>query len=195
MKKIYIIFTIVLVIGISSGIYYFTDYRQSKMVVPEDITMVNQNGEHYNFKSMEPKVRLLEFMYTKCPDICPNTTFKMQKLRDQLAREKVFGSEVEFLTVTFDPQNDTEEAIQQYVKTFEIDKSNGWEVLRGSDADTKKLANQFKFQYRDPGTGQFVHTSATYLLNEDNRVIKVFGMGEDNFDRESVYEKIMNELD
>ncbi|WP_409304592.1 SCO family protein [Peribacillus sp. SCS-155] len=194
MKKIYIYFAVLLILGISAGIYYFTDYRQSKMEFPADISMQNQEGNTYNFREMKPKVRLLEFMYTQCPDICPTTTFEMQKLRDRLAAKNVFGDKIEFITVTINPEKDTEKVLDEYIKTFKINKTEGWDVLRGSSADTQKLANQFNFQYRDNGTGQFVHTSATYLLNQQNAVIKVFGMGKGKFDEDKVYKKIMNEL-
>ncbi|PLT33817.1 SCO family protein [Bacillus sp. V5-8f] len=195
MKKIYVIFSLLLVAGISTGIWYFTEYRESKMNFPKDVSMVNQSGETYSFNNMEPKIRLLEFMYTKCPDVCPSTTFKLQKLRDQLEKENVFGSKVEFLTVTFDPENDTEKVLDHYAKTFEMDKTDGWHLLRGSNEDTKKLADQFNFQYRDPGTGQFVHTNATYLVDAENRVIEVMGMGKENFDQDKIYNKIMSEVD
>ncbi|PLS18802.1 SCO family protein [Bacillus sp. M6-12] len=195
MKKIYIIFSVLLVIGVSSGIYYFTEYRQSKMDFPKEVVMKTHNGESYSFKELPPKVRLLEFMYTECPDICPNTTFQMKKIRDQLAEQGKFGSEVEFLTITFDPKKDTQNILKNYAETFEIDKYNGWEVLRGTNEDTKKLADKYNFQYRDPGTGQFVHTSATYLLDQNNRVIEVFGMGENNFDKDKVYKRIMKEVE
>ncbi|RFU63545.1 SCO family protein [Peribacillus saganii] len=194
MKKVYIIFSVLLVIGISSGIYYFTEYRQSKMVFPKEIVMETHNGKSYSFNDMPPKVRLLEFIYTECPDICPNTTFQMKKVRDHLEDKGKFGNEVEFLTITFDPKKDTQDVLKNYAENFEIDKQEGWELLRGTDGDTKKLADQFNFQYRDPGTGQFIHTSATYLVDQNNRVIEVFGMGQGNFDKDKVYKRIMKEL-
>lgn len=194
MKKIYISFITLLVIGISIGIYYFTDYKQSKMNFPKDLVMDTQAGDTYSFGEMEPKVRLLEFIYLDCPDICPNTTFQMKKIRDRLIEDGVFGSKVEFLTITFNPEQDTMEKLNHYANTFDMNKTDGWELLRGSKKDTKRLTDQFEFLFRDAGTGQFVHTSATYLLNEKNQVVTVFGMGDYNFDQEEVYKAIKKEL-
>ncbi|MFC9596396.1 SCO family protein [Peribacillus butanolivorans] len=195
MKKIYIIFTILLVMGIGSGIFYFTEYRQSKMYFPDDIVMKTQEGETFSFSKLEPKVQLLEFMYIDCPDLCPNTTFQMQNIRDQLVKKNIFGSKVEFLTITFNPEKDSAEKIDAYANTFEVNKTDGWEILRGSPEDTKKLTDQFDFLFRDSGTGEFVHTTATYLLDVENRVVKVFGMGEFDFDKEAVYKAILKEVD
>ena len=133
-------------------------------------------------------------MYTQCPDVCPNTTYQMKDLRNRLEKDGVFGSKVEFLTVSFDPKRDTPEVLRDYAKTFEIDKYKGWHLVRGEKEDIQKLADNFDFMYRDPGTGQYVHTSATYLLDEDNRVIEVFGMGERDFDKDKVYKKIQKAI-
>ena len=194
MKKIIITFVVLLVTGVGSGIYYFTEYRQAQMEFPEEIVLQTHENAEYTFRNMEPKVRLIEFMYTQCPDVCPNTTYQMKDLRNRLEKDGVFGSKVEFLTISFDPKRDTAEVLRDYAKTFEIDKHEGWDLVRGEKEDIKKLADNFDFMYRDPGTGQYVHTSATYLLDENNHVIEVFGMGENDFDKEKVYKKIQKAI-
>ncbi|MFJ7848787.1 SCO family protein [Peribacillus sp. NPDC097206] len=195
MKKIYIIFTTLLVIGIGSGIYYFTEYRQAKMAFPEEITMNTHDGGTYSFSNLKPKVRLLEFIYLDCPDLCPNTTYQMQKIRDELVKQDIFGKEVEFLTVTFNPEMDTIDKMKSYAQAFEMNNTEGWEFLRGTPEDTKKLTDQFDFLFRDSGTGEFVHSTATYLLDTDNRVVEVFGMGEYDFGKDEVYQAIMKEVE
>ncbi|MGN1401453.1 MAG: SCO family protein [Bacillus sp. (in: firmicutes)] len=194
MKKLYSIFALLLVAGVASGIYYFTEYRQGQMEFPKDVALQEHNGTNFTFNNMEPKIRLIEFMYTKCPDICPNTTYQMKQLRDRLAEDNVFGSKVEFLTISFDPDQDTPDVLKEYANAFEIDKIDGWRLMVGNKQDVKKLADNFDFQYRDPGTGQFIHTSATYLLDENNKVITVFGMGEKDFDKDKVYKTITKHL-
>lgn len=194
MKKIYITFVTLLVLGIGSGIYYFTGYKQSKMIIPENLVLQTYEGNDFSFSNMPPKVRLIEFMYTKCPDICPNTTHTMRQLQNELIEQGVFEDKVEFVTVTFDPTNDTKEVLSNYAELFEMNKTDGWHLLTGTKEDIRELANTFEFQYRDPGTGEFVHTSATYLLDENNRVIEIFGMGQEDFIKEDVYSKIMKNI-
>ncbi|MBA2874835.1 SCO family protein [Thermaerobacillus caldiproteolyticus] len=195
MKKIYLTLISLFIICVGAGILYLTVYRQAKMELPRDITMETAWGDEYRFSEMKPKVRLLEFIYTNCPDICPNTTFQMKKVRDKLENQHVFGNKVEFITITIDPKRDTAEKLQAYAKTFGVDKGDqGWIFLRGSEDDTKKLADTFNFQYRDPGNGMIIHTTSTYLLDENNHVIKQFGMGEKGFRQQDVYEAIMNKI-
>lgn len=194
MKKLYITFVTLLVIGVSAGVYYFTGYKQGQMHFPEEIVMETVKGEKYSFKEMPPKVRLLEFIYLECPDICPNTTLQMKNIRDRLVEDGLFGDKVEFLTVTFNPAQDTIEKLKQYDKTFGMSETTGWELLRGSREDTKKLTDSFEFLFRDSGTKEFVHSSTTYLINEKNRVVKRFGMGEYDFDQDEVYKAIIKQI-
>ncbi|MDX8361272.1 SCO family protein [Cytobacillus sp. IB215316] len=193
MKKLYITFVTLLVLGISSGVFYFSVYKQSGMEFPEDVAMETAYGEPFVFTEMEPKVRLLEFIYTNCPDICPVTTYKMKQLREEFEQEGVFGNKVEFITITIDPAYDTKEVLQEYGKAFELKQGGPWYLLRGSEEDTKKVAEAFEFLYRDPGDGQFIHSAYTYLLDDENNIIEIFGMGE-GFDKERVFKRIMRTI-
>jgi protein SCO1 len=196
LKKLYITFVSLLALCIGVGIFYFTVYQQGKMEFPKNVAMETAWGEPYHFENMKPKVRLLEFIYTNCPDICPNTTFQMRKLREKLEEQNVFGNKVEFITITVDPKRDTREKLQAYAKTFGIKENDkGWLLLRGNEEDTKKVADAFNFRYRDPGNGMIIHSTVTYLLDENNRVIEQFGMGEKGFKQNEVYETIMKEIE
>jgi len=133
-------------------------------------------------------------MYTDCPDVCPLTTVKMSELRHALMEEGVFGDEVEFLTITINPRDDTQEVLQDYASRFEVTSpEDGWQFLRASEEDTEKVADSLDFLYRDPGTGDIIHSTFTYFIDEDNNLLEKFAMGE-GFDTDKVYNRIMNAI-
>jgi protein SCO1 len=198
MKKIYIICSLAVFLLITAGISYFL-IRDASSKVPANITLMNQNGESYSFGE-DKKLKLVEFIYTHCPDICPTTTQKMVQLQSDLEKSDVFGKEIEFVTITIDPYRDTPEVLQKYMNAFEIQNSDNWIFLTGDQEtikeDQKKIrevAESLQFQYKDPGNGQFVHTSFTYLIDENNQYISKFPMGEE-FNKQEVYEEIMDEI-
>jgi protein SCO1 len=200
MKKIYLICSLAIFIGIASGISYFL-IRDANTAIPGEVTLINQNGDQYNFGNDKTKLKLIEFMYTHCPDVCPTTTIKMVELRKDLEKAGVFGKNIEFITITIDPFVDTPEVLTTYMKDFGIKNSNSWLFLTGDKQNIKieqqkirKLAEAMQFQYKDPGNGQFVHTTFTYLVDENNKFIKKFPMGED-FNKKEVYETIMDKIE
>jgi protein SCO1/2 len=199
MKKIYIISTLIVIIGIAAGISFFI-IRDMTAKIPDNITLVTANDEVYDFAESEKKLKLVEFIYTHCPDICPTTTQRMNMLKSDLEKKGAYGDKVQFVTVTIDPYRDTTEVLRKYMNTFDIENDGNW-ILLTADPDNLKqdqyeiqeLANTFQFQYRDPGDGFFVHSTFVYLLDENNKFIKKFPMGED-FDKKDVFNKIMKEI-
>lgn len=69
-KKYYLLFSTIILIGIGLGILYLEFWRDAGVGLPEDVTMTTAYGEEYSFDNLEPKVRIIEFFYAKCPDIC-----------------------------------------------------------------------------------------------------------------------------
>jgi len=194
MKKIYITFGILLILGISAGVFYLQVVRPGTAELPEDVVMETAFGEEFTFKEMPEKARLIEFMYTNCPDVCPTTTLEMSKLRNQLEEEGVFGDEVEFITITINPRDDTQEILQDYAGRFEVDSpDDGWHFLRSTEENTEKVADALGFLYRDPGTGDMIHSTFTYFLDENNNLVEQFAMG-NGFDTDKVYKRIMNTI-
>lgn len=200
MKKIYILCGAIVAIAIAAGISFFI-IRENTAKIPDHIDLVTMNNEVYKFSESEKKLKVVEFMYTNCPDICPTTTLKMNMLKKDLQDANVFGDKVQFMTITIDPYNDTPEVMKQYMHNFEVEDDGNWLFLTGDKNNIKEdleeiseLASTFQFQYRDPGDGFFIHSTFFYLLDENNRYIKKYPMGEE-FNREDMFEKIMNNID
>src|SRR5699024_1596208 len=90
LKKLYISFAVLLVFGIGLGVYYLQVIRPGSAELPDNVVMETIFDEDYAFRDMPKKARLIEFMYTNCPDVCPTTTLEMSKLRHELEEEGVF---------------------------------------------------------------------------------------------------------
>lgn len=189
-KKYYVISAIILVVGISIGIFYLQVIRPAAAELPNDVVMTTAFGEEYDFAERPKKARLIEFMYTRCPDVCPVTTLEMAKLRNRLKAEGVFGDKVEFMTITIDPKRDTPEVLREYAERFEVEPNDGWVFLTGSEEDVRKIADNFQFLYRDPGSGEIVHSTFMYFMDEDEHLLEKFTMGED-FDADRAFDRIM----
>lgn len=199
MKKIYLTSALIVLLGIAAGISFFL-IRDANAKIPDDVTLITMDNNEYTFGEEKEKIKLVEFIYTHCPDICPTTTSKMNLLRKDLVKEGVFGDKVEFVTITIDPYRDSPDVLRQYMDNFGLENDGNWIFLTGDrnnilkeQQKIKSVADTFKFQYRDPGNGFYVHSTFTYLVDENNEFIKKFPMGEE-FNKDEVFKSIMDAL-
>jgi protein SCO1/2 len=186
-------------VGILAGIFYFL-IRDANGKIPSTISLVDQDLHPYNFGKDDKKLKLVEFIYTHCPSVCPTTTQKMNLLLKDLEKSGAFGKDIEFITITIDPYRDTPEVLKNYMNGFHIKDDGNWIFLSGNKNDGKEIqnkirtvANALQFRYKDPGNGFFIHSTFTYLLDENNKFIKKFPMGSD-FNKKQVYDTIMSKL-
>lgn len=186
---------IILIIFI--GLSFFFIYRSTNLqsglpivkAVP-DFELQDWNGENVSASVNRGKIVLMEFMFTSCPDICPLTTFKMVKLQEQLKLKALFGDKVQFVAVTFDPEQDTPDVMRKYAERMKLDMA-GWHVLRGDEQSTKEIAAKYGIMVQNMGDGQFTHSvTSLNLIDSQQRIRKVYEMG-DGMNNE----EIMNDIE
>jgi len=153
------------------------------------LSLETLDGKAYSLAPKPGNIRLVELIYTRCPDVCPTTTLQMVQLQKRLKEANLMGNGVEFLTVTIDPQNDTPDVLQKYAKQLGID-AQGWTILRGDERSIETVARSLGFVMSKSADGFFAHSSSTYLVNANNEVIRKFGMGDD-FDTDRIYQELL----
>jgi len=121
------------------------------------------------------KVRVVYFYFANCPDVCPPTTYLMSQLQEQLKKDKTYGKDVEFISISFDPERDSPEEIRKFIKKIpnDIDLS-GWQFLRGVDYEkTKQLMLDFGLGLqKDTETNTFMHTDTITFIDRDGNIRK-----------------------
>lgn len=127
------------------------------------------NGETVSLSGTNGKVRLLYFFFANCPDVCPPTTFVMSEVQDELKDEGLFGKNVQFLSVTIDPDRDTPELLKNYAERFDADQE-GWKFLRGDEQETAKLAEKYGILVQKDNDGNFGHMNLIVLLDEKGQI-------------------------
>ena len=89
------------------------DKAQSSIDIPvvkevPRFSFTNQNGEKFSNNNFRDKVTILNFIFTSCTGPCPLMTSNMQKLYSNFKGTK----EVQFVSITVDPEVDTQEKLK-----------------------------------------------------------------------------------
>jgi len=141
--------------------------------------LVNQNNEAVVFPDLaKGEIIVMNYIFTNCPDICPLSTNNMRLIQERLIKEKI--DNVRFVSISFDPLNDTPEVLTKFAEVRSLDLNN-WDFLTGDkkviDAlikqagviavpgDSTILKNGKKIYY-------YVHTDRISLVDEELKIRK-----------------------
>jgi protein SCO1 len=133
----------------------------------EKVELDSIDGSSYNFQ--DQKMKLVVFFYTNCPDICPMTLFDLEKVKERLEENNLFEERVKFVTITLDPDVDTQEKLQEYAQNFSVDHK-GWMMLRADTRTTEEVAETFKMVYQKNESGFVTHSTTMYLVDAENKI-------------------------
>jgi protein SCO1/2 len=168
---------ILLVIGVLlvAGVFAFAIFQPIKVLprirLAPGFTLVDQNGQRLTSDDMRGTVVLYNFLYTGCGDECERMNATMQEVQQRLSGMDLGGLPVEFVTISFDPANDTPETLQRYAESLGADTSR-WRFATGDEARIKQLiGGGFEAYYAPDGAGGF-QFDPTFVLVDGWGIIR-----------------------
>ena len=146
-------------------------YREVGENLP-DFALYAQNGEVAQAARWRGKQIMMNFIYSRCPiaTMCPLATSKMMETQ-KLAKEAGVPN-LEFVSITLDPEYDTPGVLREYADARGIDTSN-FTFLTGPEGAIKDLLKQFGVLTElegEKGSPLIKHTLATLLINEQGKI-------------------------
>lgn len=141
-------------------------------------SFVDQSGAAFSSDSLKGKVWVANFIFTRCPNICPKFTAKMGTLQDRSAAQLPALGLVSF---TVDPEHDTPEVLAAYGEKHHADFKR-WRFLRGERPELERVIRNGMLQPMDPGDGKdlntVVHGSYFALVDAQLQVRGVYRFSE-----------------
>lgn len=157
----------------------------------DDLGLSDAGGKIRHISDFKGKVVALFFGYTHCPDICPTTLSELARaMKFLVPRDK----EVQVLFVTLDPDRDTEDVLKRYVPSF----NPGFIGLRGDEAATKRVAQDFKIFYARQESGSRAgysidHSAGIYVFDRKGNLRLYLNPGQGAKDIAGDLGKLLNE--
>ena len=142
-----------------------------------ELQLPDIDGRSRSLADFKGKVIVVFFGYTQCPDVCPTTMAELAQVKKTLGAD---GDKVQGVFVTVDPERDRPELLKAYLGSFDPSLV----ALRGSEAQIKQAAQEFKVYYakmpgKTPESYTMDHTAASFVFDPQGRVrvFERYGIG------------------
>jgi protein SCO1/2 len=134
-----------------------------------DFRLIDQTKQPMTFASLEGKVVALNVVYTRCalPQFCPRSSNDFGVTYKRFASELRRG-ELAMVTITFDPDRDTPEAMAGYASQWKPDPKQ-WYFLSGPLNDVRRVTSLFGVDML-PDDGSTTHSLRAAVVDRRGRV-------------------------
>lgn len=142
--------------------------------------LLNQDGQKVTDSSLANKISVVDFFYTRCPNICS----QMNKSLDSLAIEYGGNKLIQFASITVDPDHDTEQVLKRYSGQFKVPVAK-WAFLTGDTSVIYPLARKgFLVNAVKAGNDDFIYSDKIILIDGAKRIRGYYSATvADEFDR------------
>lgn len=144
----------------------------TKPIKLDEFMLTADDDSVFSNQSLKDKWSLLFFGYTHCPDVCPLTLHQLAQANKELADK--LDSTPNIIMVSVDPDRDTSEILQKYVRSFGENVSG----VTGKNEELDKLTSQLGIFYnanKHEGENYSVnHSAAVILINKNAEFHAVF---------------------
>jgi protein SCO1/2 len=136
----------------------------------------DDNGKPFGPQQLRGHWTFVFFGYTHCPDICPDTLYRMVQVFNRLAVDPDLQKDTRMVFVSVDPQRDTPEVLHDYVRYFHPDFTG----VTGPEEELLPFARQFSVVYMKQapaeGSDNYLvdHSAAILLVDPDGQLHGIF---------------------
>ncbi len=144
-----------------------------------DFEFLAETGKPLRFSDYEGKAVAFTFIFTRCPlpDYCPRMSNRFSETRKLLREAGDNPQNWQFLSISFDPENDTPEVLKNYAGHYRNQDDDRWLFAVASKETLDKLAPMCDLQFAQEN-GTIAHNLRTIVLDSRRRVYRVLGGNE-----------------
>ena len=140
-KKLVLAFLFIFMLG-SFGFFVIDKATKSRIdnigiigQVPS-FSLINFDGSVITEKQLDNKISIVSFIFTQCEGACPIMSENMSVLQERFAS----SNDIQFLSITTDPDYDTLEVLNEYSSNYS--NKNNWYFLKGNIIDVIELSEK-----------------------------------------------------
>ena len=141
-----------------------------------DLELVDHLGRRIRWTDFRGQPLLVEFIFTRCPDICQKMSSDFSELVH--SNQSLEGLEIQFLSITFDPEHDSVERLAQTAARYRADGER-WRFARIEDkGDLETTLDVFGVVALPSALSGFEHNVAIHGVDSLGRLSRIVGIDE-----------------
>ncbi|MGF1715436.1 SCO family protein [Photobacterium chitinilyticum] len=166
---------IILALALSAGLLtrYVIDSKNPALTETSHPLNILESGQQAIdlYDEEDPRLRVIYFGYTHCPDVCPTSLAVLSAALQELDNKRL--DNIWPIFITLDPQRDTPEKSAEYAQYFHKNIIG----MTGTEQQTKALAEKYGVLYmrtelKDSALEYAVdHSSYFYFLQPDGTLV------------------------
>lgn len=127
----------------------------------------NQNDKVVHLKDFTGQKIILGMVYTGCPNTCPLTVVRIQKLLKDSKSKKV-----KVVLASFDTKGDRPDVLKEFMKNRKLNEDQWTMMTAEKDATVRELAVVLGINYKELEDGEFSHSNVLTLLSKDGVIME-----------------------
>ncbi|MBI5467875.1 MAG: SCO family protein [Deltaproteobacteria bacterium] len=137
-----------------------------------DYTLTDQDGKKFKLRELLDRPLVVSFVYTKCVHTCDTIT---ARLAEVFKGQGLLGKKYRAVTIGFDTDNDTPEAMRAFAGRFTKDFKS-WSFASADRKTVEGLTRDTGFYFKKTGSG-FEHLNMVSIVGADGAVYaQVYGL-------------------
>ncbi len=142
-------------------------------------SLIDQTATRFTTADLLGKVTIINFIFTRCPTVCPIFTRRFQRIIHSLDNVKP----IQFVSISVDPEHDTSTVLADYANEHNADPAR-WKFLTGDPEAIRltaekglKLVLERSGTLAD-GTPDIVHATHFVLIDKQGNIRGYYDSGE-----------------
>ncbi len=103
-----------------------------------EFALTDHTGATMTRASLEGRVTIVNFIFTRCDTVCPVTSMKMRTVQD---KTNDAGGDIKLVSISVDPAHDTVDRLAAYADRYRADPTR-WRFARGDIAAVRELVER-----------------------------------------------------
>jgi protein SCO1 len=139
---------------------------------PEELTfeLTDEEGKSFTAESLKGKISIVNFVFRNCKTVCP---FLMSKTRGVTSDLQDYYDQLQVLSITVDPTNDTHAVLQDWKEEVAV-KGLAWKFLTGAKEEVlNTVRDDFKQTVMENAADMdmpIAHSSYLVLVNAEGKI-------------------------